>query len=70
VVKFDEKTLAAERRVYPFVLLIGLILLFAGIIMISNVSAFGAAVLAFGIGTAFFSAGFFWWIDRMFHLED
>jgi 1,4-dihydroxy-2-naphthoate octaprenyltransferase len=70
VVKFDEKTLAAERRVYPFVLLIGIILLVGGTIIVSNVSAFLTGFLVLAVGTALFSAGIFWWVDRKFHLED
>jgi uncharacterized membrane protein HdeD (DUF308 family) len=70
VVKFDEKTLAGERRIYPFVLLIGIILLLIGILWSGNPAALNSAVLVWAWGTAFFSAGVFWWVDRTFHLED
>ena len=70
MVKFDEKTLAGERRIYPFVLLIGLVLLVAGLILASNAAATGGAVLVLGWGVALFSASVFWWVDRTFHLED
>jgi hypothetical protein len=70
VVKFDEKTLAGERRIYPFVLLIGIIFLLAGLIMASSAGAAGGAVLVLGWGVALFSASVFWWVDRTFHLED
>jgi hypothetical protein len=70
MVKFDEKTLAAERRTMPFILLIGLVFLLAGILMASNPLEFTFAVLALGIGIALFSAGIFWWIDRQFHEDD
>jgi hypothetical protein len=70
VVKFDEKTLAAERRIYPFVLLIGIIFLIAGLIFASNAASAGGAVLMLGWGVGLFSASVFWWVDRTFHLED
>ncbi len=70
MVKFDEKTLAGERRIYFFVLLIGIILLVAGTIISSNPTSLLSAVLVLAIGLPFFSAGVFWWIDRTFHLED
>jgi len=69
VVKFDEKTLAAERKVYPFILFIGLIILAVAVLMVGSLALASAAVTA-GIGIAFFSAGFFWWVDRTFHEDD
>ncbi len=70
MVKFDEKTLAGERRYMPFILLFGLIFLLCGTLLMANSLYFAISVIALSLGTALFSAGFFWWIDRQFHEED
>ena len=69
MVKFDEKTLAGERRYMPFILLFGLIFLLCGTLLAANSLYFAISVIALGLGTALFSAGIFWWIDRHFHEE-
>ena len=70
MVKFDEKTLAAERRIYPFVIIVSLLFLLVGVLLIASPAAFSLAVGALGIGVALFSAGAFWFVDRWFHEDD
>jgi uncharacterized membrane protein HdeD (DUF308 family) len=69
MVKFDEKTLAAERRLMPWVLLVGIILLLAGVIaFVGTLNV--ATLIVLTLGLALFSSGFFWFVDRQFHSED
>jgi hypothetical protein len=69
VVKFDEKTLAAEGRLYPFVIIFSILFLLVAILMFEAAS-YASGLVVFGFGIALFSAGIFWWIDRSFHVED
>ena len=69
MVKFDDKTLAAEGRLYPFVIIASLIFLLISILMFEDL-AYASGLVVFSFGIALFSAGIFWWIDRTFHVDD
>ena len=69
MVKFDDKTLAAEGRLYPFVIIASLLILILSILMFEDF-AYASGLVVFGFGIALFTAGIFWWIDRTFHVDD